>query len=74
MLVELFGEEPGDDVEIFVVVGGEPAGVLLRDFDGAAGGRDVGGEGEFVGTEHSKLFSKVEVTSGAKAPCCNVRG
>jgi hypothetical protein len=58
MLVEFFGEEPGNDVEIFVVVGGEPAGVLLCGVGGAAWGRDVGGEGEFVGMEH---FSKSRV-------------
>src|SRR5579859_6264917 len=69
MLVEFFGEEPGDDVEIFVVVRGEPTGVLLRGGGGAAGGRDVGGESEFVGTEHSKLFSKVEESlRGLKPP------
>jgi hypothetical protein len=53
MLVEIFGEEPGDYVEIFVMMGGEPARVLPR-----SGGRTtvrgkIGGEFEFVGTEHA---------------------
>ncbi len=57
MLVELLGEEPGDDVEIFVVMRGEPTGVFLGVVDRAAGGGDVfGGESEFVGTEHLILL------------------
>ena len=56
MLVEFFGEQPGDYTEIFVVMRREPACVILGGVDGAARGRDVGGESEFVGAEHSKLF------------------
>src|SRR5579862_5438723 len=52
---------------------GKPACVFLSGIDRAARRRDVGGESEFVGTKHSKLFSKVEaVTSGAEAPFMSV--
>jgi hypothetical protein len=37
------------------VMRGEPARVFLGGVDGAAGGRDVGGESEFVGTEHFRI-------------------
>ena len=49
MLVQLGGEQPGSYVEIFVVVGGEPAGVLLRFFHGAARGGGAFGDFKFVG-------------------------
>jgi len=52
MLVEVFRQEPGNHVEIFVVVGGEPTSVLLGGFGSAAVRGEVGGECEFVGTEH----------------------
>ena len=38
MLVEVGGEKPGSYIEIFVVMSGEPAGVFLSFFNGAAGG------------------------------------
>jgi hypothetical protein len=38
MLVELGGKKPGSYIEIFVVVGGEPASVFLSFLNGAAGG------------------------------------
>ena len=41
MLVEFLGEQPGDDIEILVVMRGEPARVLLRGFRRAARGRGV---------------------------------
>ncbi len=40
MLVQILGEQPGDDIEIFVVVSGEPARVLLRRCRGAARSRE----------------------------------
>ena len=49
MLVEFFGEEPGDHVEIFVVMCGEPAGVGLRGFGSAAGRWRVAREVDFAG-------------------------
>jgi hypothetical protein len=54
MLVQFSREEPGDNVEIFVVVRGEPARVRLRGFRRAAGCGDVGGEFEFNGTQHDR--------------------
>src|ERR1700743_3993805 len=63
MLVEFFGEEPGNDIEIFIVMRGQPAGVFLGVVERATGGWKVlGAKFECVGTEH---FSS---SSGAKAP------
>jgi hypothetical protein len=61
MLVEFLGQEPGDYIEIFVVMSGEPTRVFLCGVDRAAGRWDVmSGELEFVGTKHSKIFSKIQ--------------
>ena len=49
MPMERFREKPGDDVEIFVVMRGEPAGVLLRLFGRAAGLGRVARDVNFVG-------------------------
>jgi hypothetical protein len=68
MLVEFFGKEPGDNVEIFVVMGGKPARVFLRGFNGAAWGRNAGSEFEFVGIEHFRIGFRAEAQL---SPCLN---
>jgi hypothetical protein len=58
MLMEFLGQKLGDDAEIFVVVRGEPAGVLLRGFGRTAGWGRVSGDFEFVGVEHGYLVRR----------------
>jgi hypothetical protein len=52
MLMEVGGEQPARYVEIFVVMSGEQAGVLLRFFYGAARGGGAFGDFEFVSPQH----------------------
>ena len=58
MLMQFFREQPGNYVEIFVMMGCEPARVVLRGFRRAARRRRVRGDFEFVRTQH--LLSNVE--------------
>ena len=52
VLVEFLGQKPGNNIEVFVVVGGEPACVFLRGGGRAAGGRSVTHDFEFAGKKH----------------------
>jgi hypothetical protein len=52
MLMEFFREQPGYDVEIFVVMSGQPARVFLGGFGSAAGLRRVPGDVNFAGEQH----------------------
>src|SRR5258708_9788919 len=52
MLVQLFGEQPRYNIEIFVVMRGQPACVFLRFFRRAAGLGRVPRDVEFAGTQH----------------------
>jgi hypothetical protein len=52
MLVQLRRQKPGGDIEIFVVVSCQPAGVLLRFLQRTARGGRVLSDLQFVGTQH----------------------
>jgi hypothetical protein len=54
MLMEMPGQEPGNDFEILVVMRGQPAGVLLRGGRRAAGRRHVPRELDFAGEQHQE--------------------
>ena len=55
MLMQFFREQPGNHIEVFVVMRGEPARVVLRGFRRAAWSRRIGGDFEFVGAQHLHL-------------------
>src|SRR5467141_3956439 len=63
MLMEVLWQQPGHDVEIFVVMGGEPAGVFLRGCGRAAGIRGMAGDVDFAGEQHQKSDSPREERS-----------
>ncbi len=65
--MQFLGEEPGDYVEIFVVMGGEPTRVNLGGLRRAAWGRRVGGDFEFVGAQHF-CFTERRSSHRATAP------
>src|SRR5690349_6563865 len=54
MLVKRFWKKPGDDLEVFVVMRGEPVGVFLRNGGSAAGWRCVAHDFEFARSQHLK--------------------
>jgi hypothetical protein len=64
MLMEVFGKEPGRQVEVFVVLRGQPPGVLLRRIGRAAVGRQVRSDCEFTSAQHQK--SEAPVDSGVR--------
>src|SRR5258705_2567386 len=57
MPVQRFGEKPGNDVEILVVMGRQPLGVFLRFFRRAAGFGCVARYVDFAGEQHQKRES-----------------
>src|SRR5712664_1126177 len=57
MLVQRFGEQPRYNIEIFVVMRGQPARVFLRFFRRAAGLGRMPGDVEFAGMQHQKRWS-----------------
>ena len=63
MLMEVLRQQPGHNVEIFVVMRGEPAGVFLRGRGRAAGIRGVAGDVNFAGEQHQKRDSPREERS-----------
>jgi hypothetical protein len=52
MLMKIFREEPGDNLEVFVVMRGEPVGVALGGFERAAKLRGMPGNFNFAGKQH----------------------
>ena len=52
MLVQSLGQKPRDDIEILVVMRGEPACVLLRDGGRTTGRRRVAHDVEFAREKH----------------------
>jgi hypothetical protein len=52
MLVQFLREKPGDDIEVFVVMRGEPMSVLLGQSGRTARRRQVPGDFEFVRSKH----------------------
>jgi hypothetical protein len=52
MLVQFLREKPGDDIEVFVVMRGEPMSVLLGQSCRAARRRQVPSDFEFVRAKH----------------------
>src|SRR5260370_7141755 len=57
MLVQRFGEQPRYNIEIFVVMRGQPARVFLRFFRRAAGLGRMPRVVEFAGTQHHNTWS-----------------
>src|SRR5260370_8537562 len=68
MLVQFFREQPGDDVEVFVVVRGEPARVGLRSFQRTTRRRRVRGDFEFVWAQHWFLLQRETPSSSHNWP------
>ena len=56
VLVEFFWQQPACDVEVFVMIRGEPARVLLSGFDRATRWRNALRDFQFAGTQHQKKF------------------
>ena len=52
MLVQFFRKEPARDVKVFVMIGGQPASVLLRGLGRTARGRGVLRDFEFARAQH----------------------
>ena len=52
MLMQGLGKEPGDYVEVLVMMRGEPMRIFLSRFGRAAGLRGVAGNVEFAGKKH----------------------
>src|SRR5260370_12012750 len=68
MLVQLFREKPGNYIKVFVMVRGEAARVGLRNLGRAARRRRVGGDFEFVGTQHRSLLLRERIRASHHSP------